>query len=141
MDLTSCRAMCAEFDRALLAVGWTQAKRTDTSTFYERGRCRLAIGAQASGEVSWSVFPTNPPAEKYPGVVFTRPSAIPLVMCTIDEVSGVFHVSTHGLDRSGRMVREPFFSGDMATAFARLCEESDRRVEQFVRLVETPPAH
>lgn len=136
MDASACRALREAFDAELAASGWTRV--TGTSSRYERNRCLAAIGTVNNSAVSWSVFPTIPPANLYPGVVFTRPSPAPLVTFTIDEAAGQLRVFRHAVDRSGRLTKEPFASGGRAQVFSRLCEESDRYVEDFVRNVESP---
>lgn len=133
------RALAERFERELAAAGWAQTSRTSSSTRFERGRCQVAVGVQDGGSVSWTVFPTLPRAEDYPGVVFTRPSPVPLAAFVIDPASGSAHVWRHSYDRSGRMTRQSFLSGDPANVLARLQDESSRCVDDYVRLVEKPP--
>lgn len=140
MDPADCRQLCDSFERELTASGWAPSGRTATSARYERGRCQVAFGAQADGTVSWSVFPTQPPADRYPGVVFTHPNPVPLASFTIDSAGGQLHVSSHAPDRTGKLRKQPFFAGDTPSVLARLCEASDRRVDEFVRMVESPPS-
>ena len=139
MEEAACRALAEAFDRELTAAGWSPKDRTSSSTRYERGRSLVSIGVVNGAAVSWSVFPTIPPAGLYPGVVFTRPSPAPLVTFTIDGAGGQLHVSRHAVDRAGRLTKEPFFQGDAARALARLGEETDRKVDEFVRTVESQP--
>lgn len=133
------RALCEAFDRDLSAAGWSRKDATRSSTRYERGRCQVAIGTSGDAAVSWSVFPTIPPEGLYPGVVFTRPSPAPLVSFTIEAAGGQLQVLRHAVDRTGKLTKAPFVAGDAVQIFARLCEESDRHVAEFVRTVESPP--
>lgn len=138
MDQSACRALCDALDRRLTNAGWVKKDTTRTGARFERGRSLVAIGTAGDAAVSWSVFPTIPAADLYPGVVFTRPSPAPLVTFTIDGGDGGLQVSRHAVDRAGKLTKEPFSAGDEAQIFARLCEESDRCVEHFVRNVESP---
>ena len=139
MEAPACRALTEAFDRELTAAGWTRKDTTSSSTRYERGRSQVAIGTVNGAVVSWSVFPTIPPPGLYPGIVFTRPSPAPLVTFTIDDGAGRLHVSRHAVDRSGKLTKEPFIEGDAAQVLFRLIEESDRKVDEFVRTVESQP--
>lgn len=138
MDASACRALCDALDRRLTSAGWARKDTTRASVRFERNRSQVALGTSGDTAVSWSVFPTIPAADLYPGVVFTRPSPAPLVSFTVDEGGGGLQVYRHTVDRAGKLTKEPFFTGDEAQVFARLCDETDRYVEHFVRNVESP---
>jgi hypothetical protein len=102
----------------------------------QRGRELIVLTSRADGVVVWNVFPATPPAGSPLAAAFTSQSAVPVGSFLIAGVDPELEVTSQSLDRSGKFVRESFFVGDGRAVFAKLHEESARRVDEFVRNVE-----
>lgn len=120
----------------LRAAGWEEDARSPTSFTFCSGRRLVSIATKTSGVIQWTVFPTPP---KLPPNVFTKPNPIPVGTFTIEGDATNARVTSHVLDRNGRIVAEPLCAGDARAIFQRLFEESARRVDEFVRTVEKAP--
>ncbi len=120
----------------LRAAGWEENVRSKTSITFCSGRRLVSIATKTTGVIQWTVFPTPP---KLPPNVFTKPNPIPVGTFTIEGDATNARVTSHVLDRNGRIVAEPLCAGDAPAIFLRLFEESERRVDEFVRTVERAP--
>jgi hypothetical protein len=129
-------ALSDAFSRDLRAAGWQETARSASGTTLQRGRHLIVMTARADGVVIWNVFPATPPAGSPLAAAFTSQTAVPVGSFLIAGVDPQLDVSSQSLDRTGRFVREPFFRGDARSVFAKLHEESARRVDEFVRTVE-----
>ena len=120
----------------LRAAGWEENARSKTSFTFCSGRRLVSIATKTTGVIQWTVFPTPP---KLPPNVLTKPNPIPVGTFTIEGDATHASVTSHVLDRNGRIVAEPLCAGDARAVFQRLFEESTRRVDEFVRTVEKAP--
>lgn len=119
------------FTHELTSAGW-MAEPKGAGMAFRRDRSMIVIAARDAG-VIWTVFPTPPKLR--PGVV-TKPHPIPLATFTLEGTPGAIQVFAHVVDRTGALMRKPFFTGDASTVFAALLAESSKVVDEFVRNVE-----
>ncbi len=121
------------FGSELVAAGW-EAEAKASSTAYRHGRCLVVIGERDGAQVFWNVMPTAP--QLPPGVV-TRSQPMPVGVFVIRRDAERWSVKTQAFDRSGKLADRDAFSGTEREVLDQLMGESLRRVDHFVRNVES----
>jgi hypothetical protein len=122
------------FWKQLRADGWTEISNTGTSATFQDGRRVITVGNQGDDSLYWTADPSVPDADNVDPILGYTGSSEPVSVGVFDITgsAAACKVLSNVRDKEGNFAPEIFCNGPMADVYARLLDESVRRIDDFI---------